>query len=257
MIREARGRAGLTQRELARSAGMPQPAIARIEAGDVVPRVDTLARLLAGCGVALGVQQRPRESDEWAQIRAEIRELLRVSPRQRVLSLPKSAGSRFRPLELVRIIAGRRVRFVLVGEIAARVHGAPLMPGSLEIAVQPERVNSERLTRALEAMVGTPAPGKGLPTGLRDLRGRGQIRTRLGNVWCWWPTNEAYRRLEGAATEMRMVQRPVLVASIDDVIERWPRRGDELELLAALREEIDQRAAAGRRRSKRSVRSRP
>lgn len=233
-------------------ARMPQPAIARIEAGDVVPRVDTLARLLAACGATLAVQPRAGQGNEWARIQARIRALLRAAPRQRVLSLPRKAGTRFRPLELIRILEGRRVRFVLVGEIAARLQGAPIIPGVLDIAGQPERLNSERLALALEAMARTPGSRKGLPTGLRDLRGRGQIRTRFGTIGCWWPTDEAYRRLEGAASEIALATRPVLVASIDDVIDQWPRRGDELELLALLREETDARAVLARRRRARA-----
>lgn len=225
---------------------MPQPAIARIEAGDVVPRVDTLARLLAACGATLAVQPRAGQGNEWARIQARIRALLRAAPRQRVLSLPRK-GTRFRPLELIRILAGRRVRFVLVGEIAARLQGAPIIPGVLDIAAQPERLNSERLALALEAMARTPGSRKGLPTGLRDLRGRGQIRTRFGTIGLWWPTDEAYHRLEGAASEIPLARRPVLVASIDDVIDRWARRGDELELLALVREETDARAVLARR----------
>lgn len=228
-------------------ARMPQPAIARIEAGDVVPRVDTLARLLAACGATLAVQPRAGQGNEWARIQARIRALLRAAPRQRVLSLPRKAGTRFRPLELIRILAGRRVRFVLVGEIAARLQGAPIIPGVLDIAAQPERLNSERLALALEAMARTPGSRKGLPTGLRDLRGRGQIRTRFGTIGLWWPTDEAYHRLEGAASEIPLARRPVLVASIDDVIDRWARRGDELELLALVREETDARAVLARR----------
>jgi transcriptional regulator with XRE-family HTH domain len=247
VIREARGRAGFTQRELAHAAGILQPAIARIETGDVVPRVDTLARLLAACGVSLTVQPRPRSRGEWAKARAEIRALLRASPRQRLLALSRKVSSRFRPLESIRILAGRRVRFVLVGEVAARVHGAPVTPGVLEIATQPERINSERLARALESMPPTSGLARGLPMSLRDLRGRGRLRTRFGTVWCWWPTDETYRRLEGAATEMPLAPRPVLVASIDDVIERWPSRGEELELLAAVRDETDLRATRVRR----------
>lgn len=133
-------------------------------------------------------------------------------------------------------------RFVLMGEIAARTHGAPLKPGELDIAVQPERLNSERLARALDAMARTPGPGKGLPTGLRDLRGRGQLRTRFGTIGCWWPPGETYRRLERAATEMPLTARPILVASLDDVIERWRGSSEEVELLGAVREEIDLKA---------------
>jgi transcriptional regulator with XRE-family HTH domain len=59
VLRSARRSAGLTQRALAAKARVPQPTVARIESRAVVPRVDTLDRLLAACGVALTVG--PRE----------------------------------------------------------------------------------------------------------------------------------------------------------------------------------------------------
>lgn len=52
-MRQARRRAGLTQRRLAHLAGVAQPAVARIERGAVIPRVDTLQRLLRACGEEL------------------------------------------------------------------------------------------------------------------------------------------------------------------------------------------------------------
>jgi transcriptional regulator with XRE-family HTH domain len=256
VTREARGRAGLTQRELARSAGMQQPAIARIETGDVVPRADTLARLLAACGLALTIEPRLPESEDWARTRGEIRALLRVTPRQRLLSLPRKSGSRFSPLELARILAGRRVRFVLVGEVAARVLGAPLSPGMLEIAAQPARLNAERLARAFETLSQLSRPGSRLPASLRDLRGRGQLRTRFGIIEVWWPADETYRRLEGAATETNLGTRPVLAASVDDLIQAWRGGADERQLLAVVREEMDWGAVQRRKKRTRSGRTR-
>ena len=44
MVSYARRRAGLTQRQLAAKAGIPQESIARIERGRVDPRVGTLDR---------------------------------------------------------------------------------------------------------------------------------------------------------------------------------------------------------------------
>lgn len=52
-VNQARRAAGLSQRELARKAGLPQSAIARIERGQQVPRYDTLLRLLDACGFEL------------------------------------------------------------------------------------------------------------------------------------------------------------------------------------------------------------
>lgn len=79
VLRAARRRAGLSQRELARRAGVPQSAVARIENGTVVPRVDTLDRLLAGCGEALEASPRLGVGID----RTMIRELLRLTPGER------------------------------------------------------------------------------------------------------------------------------------------------------------------------------
>ena len=69
----------MTQRELAARIGVPQSAIARIESGVVTPRVDTLDRLLAGCGQ--GLESRPRLGV--GIDRSTIRELLALSPIER------------------------------------------------------------------------------------------------------------------------------------------------------------------------------
>ena len=52
-IRGARGRAGLTQTELARRAGTSQATISAYEHGRKVPSVETLDRLLAATGTRL------------------------------------------------------------------------------------------------------------------------------------------------------------------------------------------------------------
>jgi transcriptional regulator with XRE-family HTH domain len=79
ILREARRGAGLTQRELARTAGVPQPAVSRIERDHVSPRFDTLDVLLRACGVALDVVERPGLGVD----RTLIRERLRLSPIER------------------------------------------------------------------------------------------------------------------------------------------------------------------------------
>jgi transcriptional regulator with XRE-family HTH domain len=79
ILREARHRAGLSQRALAARAGVPQPAISRIERDHVSPRLDTLDVLLRSCRVALDLVDRPgRDVD-----RTLIHERLRLSPLER------------------------------------------------------------------------------------------------------------------------------------------------------------------------------
>ena len=79
ILREARQRAGFTQRELARTTGVPQPAISRIERDHVSPRLDTLDVLLRGCGLALDLVERPGLGVD----RTLIRERLRLSTVER------------------------------------------------------------------------------------------------------------------------------------------------------------------------------
>ena len=80
MVREARRRANLTQRQLSAKAGIPQETIARIERGRVDPRVTTLDRLLAACG--FGLESMPRLGI--GIDRTQIHDLLRLSPSERL-----------------------------------------------------------------------------------------------------------------------------------------------------------------------------
>ena len=96
-LREARRTSGLTQRALATRAGVPQPSVARIESGAVMPRVDTLDRLLAACGARLAVTiARGSTLDTTA-----IDTMLRLSPTERVRLAAAEANN------LARLLKGR------------------------------------------------------------------------------------------------------------------------------------------------------
>jgi transcriptional regulator with XRE-family HTH domain len=73
MLREARRRARLTQRQLAAKSGIPQETIARIERGRADPRVNTLDRLLAACEMGLEVMPRLGIGIDRTQIQERIR----------------------------------------------------------------------------------------------------------------------------------------------------------------------------------------
>lgn len=91
LVRTARAAAGLSQRALAARAGTSQPAVARYEAGLVVPRADTLERLLAACGRQVSARSaRVHSSVRLSGPRG--RKLLRL--RSRVLELAQSVGVR-------------------------------------------------------------------------------------------------------------------------------------------------------------------
>lgn len=76
----ARRKAGLSQRALAERAGITQATIARIEKGEIDPRSDTVVRLLRACGFELEAMPVSGIGVD----RTAIRELLKLSPAQRV-----------------------------------------------------------------------------------------------------------------------------------------------------------------------------
>ncbi|MGO9559859.1 MAG: helix-turn-helix domain-containing protein [Acidimicrobiales bacterium] len=64
LVRLARARAELTQRQLAERSGVPQSVIARIESGARQPTLPTLERILAGAGVEMRYRLAPLEDHD-------------------------------------------------------------------------------------------------------------------------------------------------------------------------------------------------
>ena len=81
LVRRARSQARLSQRALASRAGVPQPAVSRIERGPVSPPLDTVDQLLRSCGVALDLVRRFRPGRDVD--RTLIVERLRLTPGER------------------------------------------------------------------------------------------------------------------------------------------------------------------------------
>ena len=98
LLRRARRRAALSQRELAQRTGISQPTIARIERGQADPRFDTVARLLAACGYELDLVPR---IDGGGVDRSAIRDVLLLEPEERL----RRAGAEARNLD--RLLAER------------------------------------------------------------------------------------------------------------------------------------------------------
>jgi len=80
LLRYARRKAGLSQRQLAERSGVSQPAIAKIEKGRVSPRVDTLVRLLRPCGARLTLAPERGVGVD----RTAMREILLLNPQERL-----------------------------------------------------------------------------------------------------------------------------------------------------------------------------
>ena len=79
LLRHARDKSRLSQRELGRRAGISQTTISLIEDGKTSPRFETLDRLLGVCGFELEIV--PREGI--GIDRSRMRELLRLAPEER------------------------------------------------------------------------------------------------------------------------------------------------------------------------------
>jgi transcriptional regulator with XRE-family HTH domain len=73
LAREARRRAGLTQRELAERAGTTQSAIARLESGRTSPSFEQVERLINLCGFSMIVELATYDDSDLAQAQANLR----------------------------------------------------------------------------------------------------------------------------------------------------------------------------------------
>jgi transcriptional regulator with XRE-family HTH domain len=83
LLREARKRAGLSQRELARRAGTAQSVVARIERGLTDPSWETLTRLIAAAGFGLQCELAPRPAPD-SHMLEDVARILALTPEERL-----------------------------------------------------------------------------------------------------------------------------------------------------------------------------
>lgn len=86
VVREARARARLTQRELARRAGTAQSVVARIERGQTDPSTGTLRALLAAAGFEIDVELVALRAPDTHML-DDVGRILRLTPEQRLLEV--------------------------------------------------------------------------------------------------------------------------------------------------------------------------
>jgi transcriptional regulator with XRE-family HTH domain len=86
ILREARLRAELTQRELARRADTSQSVVARIEQGRSDPSTATLARLLAAAGFELRAELTPIAVADTHML-DDVARILALAPEERLLEV--------------------------------------------------------------------------------------------------------------------------------------------------------------------------
>ncbi len=86
LLREARRRAGLTQRKLARRARTAQSVVARVERGQTDPSATTLARLLNAAGFELRAELTPLPVPD-SHMLDDVARILALTPEERLLEV--------------------------------------------------------------------------------------------------------------------------------------------------------------------------
>jgi hypothetical protein len=159
----------------------------------------------------------------------------------------------FRPDLLLGALLDGGVRFVIVGGLAAQAHGSPSLTGDIDICPALDGENLDRLAAVLDDLA---AMRRGMPDGVvapldaRSLR-LGDVftlTTRYGDLDLLAHPHPglAFDRLARGAISTEIMGRVALVAGLDDLMAMKRAAGRpkdlvELEILGALREEIDRR----------------
>jgi hypothetical protein len=166
------------------------------------------------------------------------------------------------PVDALEALKARRVRFVVIGGFASQLRGSPSLTGDTDVCYARDPGNLERLALALTDLEASP---RGAP---KDVLFVLDARTlEAGDRFTFDTTAGAldilgqpsgipggYEELERAADDMEIAPGlSVKVASIDDIIRMKRAAGRpkdliEVEVLGALRDEIDDQALAEHRR---------
>jgi len=154
---------------------------------------------------------------------------------------------------ILQTLLDHHVEFILIGGLAAQVHGSTSLTGDVDVCHATGRANLERIAEALVAMAsvrrGMP-PGIDPPLDARALRAGDvfTLTTRFGDLDLLAHPDPGldFDTLRSAAVSAVILGVPVRVASLDDLIAMKraagrPKDRVELEILGALREEIDRR----------------
>ncbi|HYF61172.1 MAG TPA: hypothetical protein VD886_00070 [Herpetosiphonaceae bacterium] len=166
---------------------------------------------------------------------------------------------------VLRALAQHRVRYVVAGSMAARLHGVPdVHPGDLDIVPARDSANLRRLRLALTALGATAEPASGAWE--RDDRGEwawktAELTSAERAAWQWQPNVDdwqtfdrgfttpygqldvvpqiagTYEELVGRAEPQLVRDLSILIVSLADLLARLtvPRRAKDVERVRQLR----------------------
>lgn len=166
-----------------------------------------------------------------------------------------SEERRFEPDQLLRRLVDRDVRFVIIGGFAAQAHGSPSLTGDLDVVLSWDR---ENLTKVADILIDIAAIRHGVPPeappmpplDARTLLSGAvfTLNSRFGRFDLLANPDPGlnYETLRMNAIEVEPFGVRAFAAGLDDLIAMKraagrPKDRIELEILGALREEIDRR----------------
>ena len=159
----------------------------------------------------------------------------------------------FDPIPILQVLSRHRVRFVLIGGFAGRLWGSNTITNDLDICYARDRPNLEALAAVLREVGATL---RGAPKDLPFLLDAQTLErgdhftfdTKFGDFDCLGTPagSKGFQDLVDGSVEMVVDSVPVLVAALQDLIRlkrtaARPKDLVEVEILAALREEIERK----------------
>lgn len=157
------------------------------------------------------------------------------------------------PVKALRALSERGVRFVLIGGVAARLHGAPLLTQDLDVCPADDRANLEALATALndlEARLRVSDDPDGVPfpviPEMLATASNWTLVTEAGDLDLIFrpPGSQGYPDLDREASALSVAEDPPLVvrvASLADIIRTKEAAGREKDraALPLLRRTLD------------------
>lgn len=159
----------------------------------------------------------------------------------------------FKADQILKTLLDAQVRFVIIGGLASQVHGSPSLTGDVDICFALDGDNLHRLSDALASLA---AVRRGLVEGIpapidhRALRAGDvfALSTRFGDLdLLAHPDPQLdFEKLRSRSIVAEIFGMEVRVASLEDLMAMKraagrPKDRIELEILGALREELDRR----------------